>query len=279
MNAAVEKVGSHVLGTHIDALSWTEAETRIMHWVQTRQSRYICICNVHSVVTGRRGGFQRVLNEADMTTPDGMPLVWWLRRAGFQSQERIEGPELMLRLCALAARSGTGVFLYGGSESTLAELRSRLPEQFPGLRIAGAISPPYRPMRFEEDWQMVQRINESGAGLVFVGLGCPKQEAWMWEMRGTIRAVMVGVGAAFDFHAGRLRRAPRWMQRAGLEWLYRLLSEPRRLWRRYLVTNATFLWKTALDCLRGAGPRGKQNPAVRFTCQGARYHGQGDERR
>ena len=256
MSAASARPGSSVLGVHIDALTWDRAEARIVSWARARESRYVCVCNVHSVMTTRGASqFRQVLNQADLATPDGMPLVWWLRRAGFQNQPRIDGPELMLRLCALAAREDIGVFFYGATEKTLKQLQQRLAKRFPGLRIVGSVSPPFRALTPREDQQVLERIERSGAGMVFVGLGCPKQETWMCERRGRVRAVMLGVGAAFDFHAGLLRRAPRWMQRSGLEWLYRLSCEPRRLWRRYLTTNATFVMQTALDCMKGAGPR------------------------
>ncbi len=261
MRVVAPKIGASVLGVHIDALTWDGAQARILSWARGHESRYVCICNVHSIVTGGRDAdFHRVLNDSDLATPDGMPLVWWLRRAGFRNQARIEGPELMLRLCELAAREGISVFLYGGSESSLHLLQERMLVRFPELRIVGAISPPFRTLTPEEDAQISENINRSGAGLVFVGLGCPKQEAWMWRRRGQVHAVMIGVGAAFDFHAGRLQRAPCWMQRSGLEWLFRLISEPRRLWRRYLTTNTTFVLRTALDCAKGAGPRGRNTP-------------------
>ena len=258
MSATPARPGSSVLGVHIDALTWDVAESRIASWARARESRYVCVCNVHSVVTTRGASrFRQVVNQADLATPDGMPLVWWLRRAGFQEQTRIDGPELMLRLCALAAREDIGVFLYGATEETLTRLRQRLAGRFPRLRVVGSIAPPFRALTPREDQQVLDQIERSGAGIVLVGLGCPKQETWMWERRGKVHAVMLGVGAAFDFHAGLLRRAPPWMQRSGLEWLYRLSCEPRRLWRRYLTTNATFVMQTALDCMKGAGPRGR----------------------
>jgi N-acetylglucosaminyldiphosphoundecaprenol N-acetyl-beta-D-mannosaminyltransferase len=164
-----------------------------------------------------------------------------LRRLGFGRQERIDGPDLMRRCCALAATRNESVFLYGGTERTLEMLQSALREEHRGLIIAGTYSPPFRPLTEQEDDAIVEMINESGAGVVWVGLGCPKQEMWMHAHRGRVNAVMVGVGAAFEYLAGTTRRAPRWMQRAGLEWLHRLASEPRRLWRRYTVTNSYFI--------------------------------------
>jgi N-acetylglucosaminyldiphosphoundecaprenol N-acetyl-beta-D-mannosaminyltransferase len=235
-------IGAEVVGSRIDALGWSECLDRIIGWAARRESRYVCLCNVHSVVTARRAPeFGRVLNEADLAAPDGAPIAWRLRMLGFRGQPRISGSELMSGCCARAAQEGLAVLLYGGSPETLRRLAARLVRRFPGIQIAGCISPPFRELTADEDAQVTRAIEGSGARIVFVGLGCPKQEEWMAGHRGRIRAVMIGVGAAFDFHAGVVRRAPRWMRQAGLEWLHRLLSEPRRLWRRYFVTNTLFL--------------------------------------
>lgn len=240
-----------VIGVPIDAVTWRQALDRLHVWAQRRESRYVCICNVHSVVTARQDeAFGRVVCEADMATPDGAPVAWMLRRLGMAGQERINGPDLMWKYCAEAVSRGTSIYLYGSTDRTLELLQARLREAYPGLRIAGAWSPPFRALSPEEDEEAVRRINESGAGIVFVSLGCPKQEKWMAEHRGRVRAVMVGVGAAFDFHAGVIRRAPAWAQRYGLEWLHRLCSEPRRLWKRYAVTNTVFVLRAATQLLR-----------------------------
>lgn len=186
-----------------------------------------------------------------MTTPDGAPVAWMLRWQGAREQQRVSGPDLMLRYCQHAANSSASIFLLGSTEATLGALKTRLTLLYPGLVIAGAISPPFRPLSETEDEAIVQQINQSGAGTVWVSLGCPKQEAWMFQHRDRVRAVMVGVGAAFDFHAGTVARAPQWMQHAGLEWAHRLASEPRRLAKRYLVTNSLFIWAVARQLLRG----------------------------
>ena len=234
--------GAHVLGAFVDALTWDEALARISAWAAARESRYVCLCNAHMVVTTMQDQyFLRVVNEADMATPDGIPVAWMLRRLGFRGQQRISGANLMWRYFALAESRGEAVYFYGSTGETLAKLCVVLTAAYPALRIAGLYSPPFRALTEEEDAESVARINESGAGAVFVSLGCPKQEKWMAAHRGRIRAVMVGVGAAFDYHAGSIKRAPLWMQHNGLEWLHRLWSEPRRLWKRYLVTNTLFL--------------------------------------
>lgn len=231
-----------VVESFVDALSWDATVQRIAEWCSRRESRYVCACNVHSAVTGwREKRVNDALNGADMCTPDGAPIAWTLRAFGFSGQQRISGPDLMEKLCKWAAETRTPVYFLGSTESTLERLKSRLAVSFAGLPVAGILSPPFREMTAREDADSVKEINSSGARIVFVGLGCPKQELWMAGHRGRIRAVMIGVGAAFDFHAGTTRRASRWMQRTGLEWLHRLWSEPRRLWKRYLLTNTLFV--------------------------------------
>jgi N-acetylglucosaminyldiphosphoundecaprenol N-acetyl-beta-D-mannosaminyltransferase len=238
----------NVLGSPIDVLSHEGALNRIAHWAASRESRYICITNAHSLVTAtQEPEFAEVVRRADMATPDGVSVTWMLRWQGAPDQQRLTGPDLMWQYCEQAATRGEGIFLYGSSAATLERLQVKLLAAFPGLVIAGALSPPFRPLTAEEDEAQVRLINASGATTVWVGLGCPKQERWMAAHRGRIQAVMVGVGAAFDFHAGTIRRAPVWMQNIGLEWLHRVLSEPRRLWRRYLVTNTLFVVKAALQ--------------------------------
>jgi N-acetylglucosaminyldiphosphoundecaprenol N-acetyl-beta-D-mannosaminyltransferase len=247
-----ERVTCEVLDSPIDVLTWNDAIRRISGWSENNESRVVCICNVHSVVTARGDAeFAKVIRSADMATPDGFPVALMLRRQGHAGQERINGPDLMLRYCVQAAARGESVYFFGGSDDTLLALRRALVGQCPGLKIAGMHSPPFRELTEAEDAAIVAEINASGAGVVWVGLGCPKQEKWMAAHRGRINGVMVGVGAAFDYHAGTIRRAPLWMQNNGLEWLHRLASEPRRLWRRYLVTNTLFLWYAASQLLRG----------------------------
>lgn len=239
-NAPRRRVG--VQGLLIDVLNWDMALGKIEYWAAQRESRVVAICNAHSVVTAKHdSAFNIAVQSADMTTADGMPVAWMLRRLGFPTQQRINGPDLMLRYCERAAISGQKIFLYGNEQSTLTLLSEKLRQDFPGLQLAGAISPPFRELTDQEDQNFVREINDSGAQLVFVSLGCPKQEKWMAEHRSHINAVMIGVGAAFDYHAGTIKRAPLWMRNIGLEWLHRLASEPRRLWRRYFVTNSAFI--------------------------------------
>jgi N-acetylglucosaminyldiphosphoundecaprenol N-acetyl-beta-D-mannosaminyltransferase len=242
MGSAMSRKGQSVLGTWIDALLWDDAIRQIMAWGAARESRYICICNVHSVVTATRDPeFKKAVNGADMATPDGAPIAWALRQLGFPAQKRINGPDLMWRYLCEAERVGQTVFFYGSTNDTLAKLRSSIAREFPSLKVAGMYSPPFRTASWSEDEAEVEEINRSGANVVFVGLGCPKQEKWMAAHQGRINAVMIGVGAAFDYHSGTVRRAPLWWQHNGLEWLYRLVSDPRRLLKRYMVTNTLFI--------------------------------------
>lgn len=244
--------GAYVLDSHIDAISWDDALSRVVAWAGQRQSRYVAFCNVHSVVTASRDAqFNTVLDQADLVLPDGAPLAWALRREGFEKQQRINGPDLMWRYLAVAERLGQSVFFYGSTDDTLDKLRARILAAFPKLKIAGMLSPPFRSLSAEEDQLDIAQINASGANVVFVGLGCPKQEAWMHAHRGSIRAVMLGVGAAFDYHAGTIQRAPKWMQKIGMEWFHRLCSEPRRLAKRYFVTNTIFLARVFKDSIFG----------------------------
>ena len=249
-NLYPERLTGLVLGAQIDALPWDAAMNHLLGWAHARESRYVTICNVHVVVSASRdAAYREVIDGSDMATPDGAPVAWMLRRLGFAGQPRISGPDLMWALCERCAAEKLPVYFYGSTESTLAALEVRLRQALPGLVIGGLESPPFQPLTAGEDAAAVGRINTSGAGFVFVGLGCPKQERWMAEHRGRVNAVMIGVGAAFDFHAGKVTRAPLWMQRAGLEWLHRLASEPGRLWKRYLVTNTLFIMGAAKQLL------------------------------
>jgi N-acetylglucosaminyldiphosphoundecaprenol N-acetyl-beta-D-mannosaminyltransferase len=231
-----------VLGVPLSAVDYDEATSMIIESARERRSVYVCAVNVHSTMEASRdaellGAFRC----ADLNVPDGVPIAWGMRALGAPRQTRVFGPTLMWEVCRRAAECGLPVALYGSTDETLTALQVRLIDAFPGLRVADAISPPFRPLSGAEDAQMVEELNASGAPIVFVGLGAPKQEKWMAAHRGRVRAVMLGVGAAFDYHVGSIRRAPAWMRRAGLEWLYRLAQEPRRLWRRYVLNNPAYL--------------------------------------
>lgn len=247
-----------VLGVDISTTNYRRICAACRQWVReqrqtaNRPARCIFACTVHSVMTAvLEPDFRAVLNSADVATPDGVPLAWALRSFGVRRQPRVYGPNLMLLLCGQAARLGHRVYLYGGHPEALPPLRRRLRGRYPSLVIVGAEAPPFRPLTAEEDAGVVERMQAARADLVFVGLGAPKQERWIAAHRDRLPGViLVGVGAAFDFHAGRIPQAPGCMQRAGLEWLFRLLLEPARLWKRYLLLNPLFL---ALWALQKAG--------------------------
>jgi N-acetylglucosaminyldiphosphoundecaprenol N-acetyl-beta-D-mannosaminyltransferase len=193
----------------------------------------------------------KILNDADIATPDGMPLVWAIRSFGAREQQRVYGPTLMLEICRNAARTGQRIFLYGGREDTLPFLVERLRRRFPELLLAGSYSPPFRSLTHEEEEHVQDLIRRVDPDIIFVGISTPKQEKWMYAHRDCFpEATMIGVGAAFDFHAGRTRQAPGWMQRNGLEWLFRLAVEPARLWKRYLLVTPRFLPLWAMQKMR-----------------------------
>jgi N-acetylglucosaminyldiphosphoundecaprenol N-acetyl-beta-D-mannosaminyltransferase len=243
-----------VLGVGISTTTYRQVKDLCDYWIQQKRSRgqssqenssakYICVTSVHGIITAFWDrDFRRTLNAADVATPDGMPVVWAVRSFGNRKQTRVYGPDLMLSLCERAAEAGHRIFFYGARADTLEALENNLRSRFPGLVVAGRFSPPFRPLTPDEDQQVAKLILGSGADLVFVGLSTPKQEQWMINHRLSLRGtIMIGVGAAFDFHAGKLRQAPAWMQRSGLEWLFRLCREPRRLWKRYLLITPVFL--------------------------------------
>ncbi|HJT35971.1 MAG TPA: WecB/TagA/CpsF family glycosyltransferase [Pirellulales bacterium] len=236
-----------LLGVGISPTTYDEAVQLILDAAKQGRPAVVACQAVHAVVTaGGDPELRRRVNSFELVTPDGQPVRWainWFYRAGLA--ERVYGPELMLRVCREAAVRGVAIYLYGGTPEVLARLRRRLIGACPGLKIAGSESPPFRALTEDEDRQVLERINASGARLVFVGLGCPKQDHFAYEHRERLAAVQLCVGAAFDFHAGVKPMAPRWMQRHGLEWLFRLGCEPRRLASRYLVTNTLFVTKLA----------------------------------
>ena len=222
--------------------------SRTIEWmdaiVQESQREYVCVCNVHAVMASFEDPELRsALLGSAMNVPDGQPLVWALNALGNSLPGRVYGPELMWRACAHAANTGQRFYLYGGrNQGALVQLALNLRKSHPGVKIVGGYSPPHRPLTPEEDEAVIEEINRSRADVVWVGIGVPKQEKWMARMRSQLEApLLVGVGAAFDFHAGLVPQAPLWLQEAGLEWAYRLLHEPRRLWRRYVRYNPRFV--------------------------------------
>lgn len=244
-----------VFGVDVSITNYDEATEAIVAAARARQSAIVSCHAVHALITASDDPMlRRQVNTFEMITPDGQPVRWALNRLyGAGLTERVYGPELTLRVCRRAAEERIPIYLYGGTERVLELLRANLTAKFPGLRIVGAESPPFRALTPQEDRDVVRRVRDSGARLVFIGLGAPKQDVFAYEHRAEFEAVQLCVGAAFDFHAGIKPMAPAWMQRHGLEWLYRLVQEPKRLWRRYMVTNAAFLAKLTKALIGQAG--------------------------
>ncbi|AFZ26425.1 exopolysaccharide biosynthesis protein, WecB/TagA/CpsF family [Cylindrospermum stagnale PCC 7417] len=232
----------HILGMRVDATSYEDATQRIVAWSQKRESKCVCAANVHMTMeTYDNPKFAQIVNNADLVTPDGMPLVWALRALGVKNASRVYGPTLTLDVCQAAEPMGISIALYGGTQESLNAFRNFLAQRFPNIKIVCQIPPPFRQLTAEEDAAYTRQIVESGAQILFVGIGCPRQEVWIAEHKDQIPAVMLGVGAAFDFHSGRVKQAPSWMQTIGLEWLFRLIMEPKRLWKRYFKHNPRFV--------------------------------------
>lgn len=238
---------ANVLGVGVSAINLDQACGLVAEALERGTRGYVCVSGVHGVSEAQADPeFRDILNGAWLNTPDGMPMVWMGRLQGFKQMGRVYGPDLLLRLCDVGRAKGWTHFFYGGAEGVAGELKGRLEGRFPGLKVAGVFTPPFRPLNSEEEGRLVDEIAALKPDLFWVGLSTPKQEKFMARYWQKLDArIFFGVGAAFDFHAGRVRQAPRWMQRGGLEWLFRLGCEPRRLWRRYLRNNPLFLMRAA----------------------------------
>lgn len=233
----------NLLGFPITSLSFEEQIFLILKWARARASKIICLANVHMIMEAYwNQEFASVLQTADLVAPDGMPLVWMLKQMGAYSQDRVAGMDVFIRLCELSQLSQVSIFFLGSHAAVLERMRQRLEHEFPKLEIAGMEPLPFRPLTATEDEAVIDKINRSGAGLLFVCLGCPKQEYWMVQHQHKIQAVMIGVGAVFPIYAGLQKRAPLYVRQSGLEWLYRLIQEPQRLWHRYSQTIPPFIW-------------------------------------
>jgi N-acetylglucosaminyldiphosphoundecaprenol N-acetyl-beta-D-mannosaminyltransferase len=242
---------AEILGVGISAIDVQKAVSTIDGWVQKHTCNYVCVTGVHGVIESQDDPtLKRIHNQAGMVTPDGMPLVWVARRLGYSQIKRVYGPDLMRAVTALAARRRYRQFYYGGAPGLAEQLRDALVKQHPELQVCGTLSPPFRPLTQEEDEEIISKINAAKPDILWVGLSTPKQEKWMEAHLGRIDVpVMIGVGAAFDFLAGTKRQAPSWMQRSGLEWLFRLVTEPKRLWRRYAHIVPRFIALAAMQLL------------------------------
>jgi N-acetylglucosaminyldiphosphoundecaprenol N-acetyl-beta-D-mannosaminyltransferase len=240
---AVRPPCANILGVGISALNLDSAVQIVLQALERKARGYICVTGVHGVSEAQKDpSFRQILNEAFLNTPDGVPTVWMGRWQGFRDMGRVYGPDLMLRICGQSPSRGLKHFFYGGGPGVAEELRRRLEQRFPGLTIVGTFSPPFRPLTSGEKCELASLVAKLNPDVFWVGLSTPKQEKFMAQNWESLDATLfVGVGAAFDFHAGRVRQAPYWMQRSGLEWLFRLGCEPRRLWRRYLKNNPLFI--------------------------------------
>jgi N-acetylglucosaminyldiphosphoundecaprenol N-acetyl-beta-D-mannosaminyltransferase len=235
----------------VDATSYEKAAQCIVTWARAGVGRYVCVANVHMAMEAYDDPeFRDVINNAALVTSDGMPLVWGLRLLGVPEATRVYGPELTPYVCMHAEREGLAVAFVGSTDDILARLTRVLRERFPALVIAHTWSPPFRQLDPSEELEMLESLNRSQASIIFVGLGCPKQERWMARYHGQVNATMIGVGAAFDFIAGAKAKAPPAMQTLGLEWLFRLITEPRRLWKRYVYHNPRFVFLFGAQLLR-----------------------------
>lgn len=241
-----------ILGVPVSVIDMTQAVDRIGGWIKRRDSRFVCASDVHGVMRAQQmPEHMAAYRAADMVTPDGMPLRWIGRLRGHTDMQRVCGPDLMIEVCRRSVEDGWRHYFYGGAEGVAEDLAETLQKRFPGLQVAGVECPPFAPQSPAESAAVVKRIADSNADIVWVGLGCPKQELWMHKHVGKIDgAVLIGVGAAFDFHTGRVKRAPVWMQSRGMEWLHRFMAEPARLWRRYLVLAPRFVANAAVEEMR-----------------------------
>lgn len=264
--------GKHnVLGVRVNAIDYNGAVQRVVDAARMQRPLAVSALAVHGLMTGVLDQAHRYrLNQFELIVPDGHPVRWalnWLHKS--KLPDRVYGPNLMLEVCRTAATAELPIFLFGGSESLLAELKSRLVEQFPDIQIVGTRASKFRTLTDAERSELVEEIQSSGAKIAFVGLGCPRQEVFAYEMKEQVSMPLLAVGAAFNFHAGQLSQAPRWMQDRGLEWFYRLLKEPKRLWRRYLLLNPLYVSLLTLQLLKiySLNPD-SANPPTAEVCYG-----------
>lgn len=237
-----------ILKTNINVTNMSDTIKYIGEHLDDLRGKYICVSNVHTTVMSYENEeYRKIQNSAAMALPDGAPLSSYSRRKGYKQAQRVTGPDLMLELFAISKEKGYRHYFYGATEETLQSMKEVLERDYPGIEIAGMYAPPFRALTPQEDAQIVAKINESRPDFIWIGLGAPKQEEWMYQHMGQLQGVLIGVGAGFDYLAGYIKRAPRWMQRMSLEWLYRLLQDPKRLWRRYFTSNVKFICLTRMD--------------------------------
>ena len=237
-----------ILKTNINVTNMSDTIKYIGGHLDDLRGKYICVSNVHTTVMSYENEeYRKIQNGAAMALPDGAPLSSYSRRKGYKQAQRVTGPDLMLELFAISKEKGYRHYFYGATEETLQSMKEVLERDYPGIQIAGMYAPPFRALTPQEDAQIVAKINEARPDFIWIGLGAPKQEEWMYQHMGQLQGVLIGVGTGFDYLAGYIKRAPRWMQRMSLEWLYRLLQDPKRLWRRYFTSNVKFICLTRMD--------------------------------
>lgn len=242
----------NILGVLVNAVQISDVIARMQDWIAQRgECRTIAVTGMHGIMEAHHDpAFKNILNSSTLVVPDGMPLVWLARLRGTQLKRRVYGPELMATFCEISTKKGHRHFLYGGAPGVAEKLAEELANQHPGLVIAGTYSPPFRPLTAEEDEEVIRQISAAKPDVLWVGLSTPKQERWMAAHHNLLKIpVLVGVGAAFDIHSGYKKQAPAWMREHGLEWFFRLVQEPKRLWRRYVLYGSEFLFYVTLDLL------------------------------
>ena len=250
-NIPLTQSSVNVIGKPVTALPFDAQVNLILEWAQSCLSRFVCVANTHMLIEAHRNSeFSSVLLEADLVTPDGMPLVWMMKLLGVRNQDRVAGMDIFMALCDGATRQKLSVFFVGSQFEILSRIKNQIGYDFPNLQIAGMEPLPFRALTPPEDEQIIRQINESGASIVFVSLGCPKQEAWMANHKNKVHAVMIGLGGVFPVYAKIQKRAPKWARESGLEWLYRLFQEPKRLWKRYQSTIPAFIYLAMLQLIR-----------------------------
>jgi N-acetylglucosaminyldiphosphoundecaprenol N-acetyl-beta-D-mannosaminyltransferase len=250
MNAReVQRV--NILGVRVSAIDMSVAVNAVQEWIDKDERSFVCVTGVHGVMESYRDpALRNIHNAAGLVTPDGMPLVWVGRMMGFAQMNRVYGPDLMIAVCEWSVGKDYSHFFYGGASQVPEKLAEELTDRFPGLKVAGTYSPPFRELTPDEDKRIVEMINASGAQIVWIGISTPKQERWMSSHLKRLKVpVLIGVGAAFDIHSGLKSQAPTWMRHSGLEWLFRLATEPRRLWKRYATNNPMFVALAARQLL------------------------------
>jgi len=238
----------NILGMHVNVTSPDKILKTVKHWISDSATagKNICVSNVHMCMESFDDPtFCKLVNDADLVIPDGKPLVWAQKLLGEKRTQQVRGADITALLCEESTRSGIPIAFYGGTDQVLHDLELVLKAEYPGINIVCKIAPPFRALTPKEDLQYIQEINDSGAEILFVGIGCPKQERWMAEHKASLSCVMLGVGAVFDFMSGNKPEAPEWLRKMGLEWFFRLVCEPKRLWHRYLTQNPRFIFHFA----------------------------------